>query len=206
MRPPPLWSGGGCSVIFCRRLIQHHKCKLFDMAEIPSWGRNVPKNAIIRGNVKMPISTSYLVWFQTIFTIFFELSSIQRKFWLIISYLQGYGTVVPVSLLVPPYCPAERLRNLVFIKALYAWWWAVHRPTCVSEFDTKHRFRLIHIGSAMTLRCLYLLGKWLQKDAEIWSPQKHLYQQVSRQNYGRVMRKITKIPILKFANSWYTVI
>ena len=152
------------------------------------------------------ISTSYLVWFQTIFTIFFELSSIQIKFWLIISYLQGYGTVVPVSLLVPPIRPTERFRNRVFIKALYAGGWAVQRPTCVSKFDTKYRFRLIHRGSAMTLRCLYLLGKMLQKGAEIWSSQKHLYQQVSRRNYRRVLRKITKIPILKSANSWYPVI
>lgn len=139
--------------------------------------------------------------FQTIFTFFFELSSIQRKFWLIISYLQGYGTVVPVSLLVPPIRPTERFRNRVFIKALYAGGWAVLRPTCVSEFYTKYRFRLIHRGSAMTLRCLYLLGKMLQKGAEIWSSQKHLYQQVSRRSYKQVFRKITKIPILKSANS-----
>ena len=152
------------------------------------------------------ISTSYLVWFQTIFTIFFELSSIQRKFWLIISYLQGYGTVVPVSLLVPPICPTERYWNRVFIKALYAWRWAVQRPTCVSEIDTKYWFLLIHRGSAMTLRCLYLLGKMLQKGAEIWIPQKYLYQQVSRRSYKQVFRKITKIPILKSANSWYPVI
>ena len=53
----------------------------------------------------------------------------------------------------------------------------------------------------MALRCLYLLGKMLQKGAEIWIPQKYLYQQVSRRNYRRVFRKITKIPILKSANS-----
>lgn len=206
MRPLPLRSGGGRSVIFCRQLIQHHKCTLFGMSERPNKGRKVPKNAIFMCDVKTYISTSYLVWFQTIITIFFELSSIQRKFWLIISYLQGYGTVVPVSLLVPPIRPTERIRNRVFIKALYAGGWAVLRPTCVSEFDTKYRFRLIHRGSAMTLRCLYLLGKMLQKGAEIWSPQKHLYQQVSRRNYRRVLRKITKIPILKSANSWYPVI
>ena len=206
IRPLPLRSGGGRSGIFCRRLFQHHKCKLFGMSERPNKGRKVPKNAIFMCDVKTYISTSYLVWFQTIFTIFFELSSIQRKFWLIISYLQGYGTVVPVSLLVSPIRPTERFRNRVFIKALYAWWWAVHRPTCVSEFDTKYRFRLIHRGSAMTLRCLYLLGKMLQKGAEIWSSQKHLYQQVSRRSYKQVFRKITKIPILKSANSWYPVI
>ena len=58
MRPPPLWSGGGCSVIFCRRLFQHQKCKLFGMSERPSKGRKVPKNAIFRGGVKILISTS----------------------------------------------------------------------------------------------------------------------------------------------------
>ena len=121
MRPLPLRSGGGRGGIFCRRLIQHHKCKLFGMVEIPSKGRKVPKNAIFMCDVKTYISTSYLVWFQTIFSLFFELSSIQRKFWLIISYLQGYGTVVPVSLLVSPIRPTERFRNRVFIKALYAW-------------------------------------------------------------------------------------
>ena len=67
-------------------------------------------------------------------------------------------------------------------------------------------FDSIHRGSAMTLRCLYLLGKMLQKGAEIWSFQKHLYQQVSRRSYKQVFRKITKIPILKSANSWYPVI
>ena len=165
MRPLPLRSGGGRGGIFCRRLFQHHKCKLLEMVERPSKGREVPKNAIFMCDVNIYIyiyiSTSYLVWFQTIFTLFFELSSIQRKFWLIISYLQGYGMVVPVSLLVPPIRPTERFRNRVFIKALYAWRWAVHRLSCVSEFDTKYRFRLIHRGSAMTLRCLYLLGKML---------------------------------------------
>ena len=100
-----------------------------------------------------------------------------------------------------PIRPTERFRNRVFIKALYAGGWAVLRPTCVSEFDTNYRFRLIHRGSAMTQRCLYLLGKMLQKGAEIWSPQKCLYQQVSRRNYRRVLRKIIKIPILKSANS-----
>ena len=140
------------------------------------------------------------------FFFFFVLSSIQIKFGLIINNLQGYGTVVPVSLLVPPICPTERYWNRVFIKALYAWRWAVQRPTCVSEIDTKYWFLLIHRGSAMTLRCLYLLGKMLQKGAEIWSPQKQIYQQVSRRNYRRVLRKISKIPILKSANSWYPVI
>ena len=206
MRPLPLRSGGGRGVIFCRRLFQHHKCKLLEKVERPNKGRKVPKNAIFMCDVKTYISTSYLVWFQTIFSLFFELSSIQRKFWLIISYLQGYGTVVQVSLLVSPIRPTERFRNRVFIKALYVGGWAVQRPTCLSKFDTKYRFRLIHRGSAMTLRCLYLLGKMLQKGAEIWSSQKHLYQQVSRRSYKQVFRKITKIPILKSANSWYPVI
>lgn len=206
MRPLPLRSSSYRGGIFCRRLLQHHKCNIFEIAERTSQGGEVPKNAFFRGGVKILISTSYLVWFQTIFSLFFELSSIQRKFWLIISYLQGYGTVVQVSLLVPPIRPTERFRNRIFIKALYAGRWAVQRPTCVSKFDTKYRFRLIHRGSAMTLRCLYLLCMILQKGAEIWSSQKHLYQQVSRWNYRRFFRKITKIPILKSANSWYPVI
>ena len=44
--------------MFCRRLFQHHKCKLLEMVERPSKGREVPKNAIFMDVVKVLISTS----------------------------------------------------------------------------------------------------------------------------------------------------
>ena len=102
MRPLPLRSGGGRGVMFCRRLFQHHKCKLLEMVERPSKGREMPKKRHFYGCRKNTYFNELTYKISNDFFFFFVLSSIQIKFGLIINNLQGYGTVVPVSLLVPP--------------------------------------------------------------------------------------------------------
>ena len=79
--------------------------------------------------------------FLEIITSFFNLSTIENKFRLIIRHLQGYGTVVPFTLYGAPNCPTEHFRKSVFhqsaiCRAIF-YYWAVMEPMCVTQ--STHR-------------------------------------------------------------------
>jgi hypothetical protein len=61
-------------------------------------------------------------------------------------------------------------------------------------------------GDVKIFRQKRLLCKKLPKSAKFWSTQKHLYQQVSRRRFRRVLWKSAKIPILKINNGWKSAI